>query len=148
MKVISAAKQQVIDLVMHFVVSSLCCAVALADLRSFGVIIKYVDNVENLMIRDVDKTQGPAWWSRVQLTMVKLRAWQLTEYDRVVLLDLDILPLDALDLWFDYPIMAALPQENCNERYMPPTCCTPYVATIVSRYRLLIRLCGCGCVVV
>lgn len=50
----------------------------------------------------------PAFHSKL-LNFLKLRAWELTEFDKVVFLDADTVVIRPLDRLFDYPAFSAAP---------------------------------------
>lgn len=65
-------------------------------------------------IRDIEELRGPdagapPLFPRFVHAFVKLRAWQLTEFDKVVLLDADTLLLHNVDELFERPDLSAAP---------------------------------------
>ena len=75
--------------------------------------------------------RGKQWATRVQLTMMKLRAWQLTEYDALILMDTDIVLVRDVNWLMAVPGLAALPWRQ-NPRptqldFFPATQDTPLV---------------------
>ena len=64
---------------------------SISILKSDGCFVKKIDVVPNPKSDEI----------RYKWVYTKLRAWELTEYDRVVFLDADIVVLDNIDELFD-----------------------------------------------
>jgi lipopolysaccharide biosynthesis glycosyltransferase len=54
--------------------------------------------------------RGPSWAARLNTTMFKLRAWQLVQYDAVVLMDTDVLLVRDVNWLMFVPGLAAMPE--------------------------------------
>ena len=61
--------------------------------------VDYIDGVSELYVRKGNVFDG---------VFTKLAVWKLEEYDKVLLLDIDIIPLKPLDELFDLPCPAAM----------------------------------------
>ena len=61
--------------------------------------VDYIDGVPDLYVTKGNIVDG---------VFTKLAAWTLEEYEKVLLLDLDIIPLKPLDELFDLPCPAAM----------------------------------------
>jgi lipopolysaccharide biosynthesis glycosyltransferase len=77
---------------------------------------------EGWTIRDVEPVENPnpakaQLFPRFAATFTKLRAWDLVEYDKVVLLDADTLVLQNVDDLFDRPGFAAAPDFLIPDRF-------------------------------
>jgi hypothetical protein len=73
-------------------------------------------------IRDVEPVENPSpataqLFPRFAATFTKLRAWDLVEYDKVVLLDADTIVLKNVDDLFDRPSFAAAPDFLMPDRF-------------------------------
>jgi alpha-N-acetylglucosamine transferase len=78
--------------------------------------------VQGWELRDVEAIANPTpdsllVFPRFGAVFTKLRAWELTEYDRVVLLDADTLVLKNVDDLFDRPGFAAGPDFFLPDRF-------------------------------
>jgi hypothetical protein len=71
-----------------------------------------VQPVDNPLVRQLDKDRGIGWLTRVENTMIKLRAWQLLEYKSVVVLDNDLLCIRDVESFFAVDRFAAVPYEH------------------------------------
>jgi alpha-N-acetylglucosamine transferase len=77
---------------------------------------------EGWIVRDVDPVANPSpessrLFPRFEQTFTKLRAWELTEYDKVIFLDADTIVLRNLDRFFERPGFAAAPDFFFADRF-------------------------------
>jgi glycogenin glucosyltransferase len=73
-------------------------------------------------LRDVEPLENPnpntaQLFERFQSVYTKLRAWQLVEFDKVVLLDADLITLKNIDDLFERPSIAAAPDFFLPDRF-------------------------------
>ncbi len=73
-------------------------------------------------LRDVEPLDNPhpkkaQLFERFQSVYTKLRAWQLTDLEKVVLLDADLITLQNIDDLFDRPSIAAAPDFFLPDRF-------------------------------
>lgn len=86
-------------------------ATARADLAALGWEVRAVAPITN------PRPSEERLFARFGGTYTKLRAWELTEFDRVVLLDADTLVLRNVDELFERPAFAAAPDFLLPDRF-------------------------------
>jgi len=74
------------------------------------------------IVRDIEPLTNPnpeasLLFPRFEQTFTKLRAWELTEFDKVIFLDADTIVLRSLDRFFDRPSFAAAPDFFLADRF-------------------------------
>ena len=77
---------------------------------------------EGWLVRDIDPVVNPnpeasRLFPRFGETFSKLRAWELTEFDKVIFLDADTIALRTLDRFFERPSFAAAPDFFFADRF-------------------------------
>jgi lipopolysaccharide biosynthesis glycosyltransferase len=77
---------------------------------------------EGWTLRDIEPVKNPTpalqqLFPRFEGTFAKLRAWELTDFDKVVLLDADMVVLRSIDDLFDRPELAAAPDFMRPDRF-------------------------------
>ena len=75
--------------------------------RHFNIKTKYID-VVTVTGRSIEKRDTFLW--------SKLQAWTLVEYEKIVLLDSDIVVIDSLDSLFDYPELSGVSMFDEGEK--------------------------------
>lgn len=73
-------------------------------------------------LRDIEPLKNPnpesaQLFSRFENTYTKLRAWELTEFDKVVVMDADTIALQNIDDLFERPHFAAAPDSLMADRF-------------------------------
>lgn len=83
-------------------------------LRRFGITV--VTYAPRPLFRPAYETHSRSTWERDRILWQKLRAWSLTAYDRVIMLDYDLLILRNFDELFDQGELAGVPMLHAEEK--------------------------------
>jgi alpha-N-acetylglucosamine transferase len=86
-----------------------------AMLHAFGIRTYVVSSLDMDLYRSSEK--GENMESRDGILWSKLRVWQLEDYDKVVMLDTDLIVLKNCDELFLYPEFAASPMVSSTLTY-------------------------------